>query len=126
MKTWMAAAALGLMCAACGNGTDTSHDTLARQLTGGDPVRGREQIHNYGCDSCHTIPGILTATATVGPPLTAIGRRTYLAGRIENTPENMMRWISHPHSIDEKTAMPETGVNDRDVRDIAAYLYTLR
>ena len=24
----------------------------------------------YGCDTCHSIPGVLTATATVGPPLT--------------------------------------------------------
>jgi cytochrome c len=101
-------------------------DRIARELTGGDPVRGRQQISNYGCDSCHTIPGILTATATVGPPLTQIGRRTYLAGRIENTPDNMMRWIRHPHSVDEKTAMPETGVTERDGRDIVAFLYTLR
>jgi putative membrane protein len=101
-------------------------DRVARELTGGDPVLGRAAIHNYGCDTCHTIPGILTANATVGPPLTDIGRRTYLAGRLENTPENMVRWIKHPRSVDEKTAMPETGVNDRDGRNIAAYLYTLR
>jgi len=101
-------------------------DRVARELTGGDPIRGRDAIHNYGCDTCHTIPGILTATATVGPPLTAVGRRTYLAGRLENTPENMIRWIKHPRSVDEQTAMPETGVNDQDGRNIAAYLYTLR
>jgi cytochrome c2 len=122
----LAFVAVCLGCAACAGGPGSARDAVARQLTGGDPVRGREQIHNYGCDSCHTIPGVLTATATVGPPLTAVARRTYLAGRIENTPENMMRWISHPHSIDDKTAMPETGVTDRDVRDIVAYLYTLR
>jgi cytochrome c1 len=127
VKTWLALAAVCVACAACdSNGIGSANDTLARQMTGGDPVRGREQIHNYGCDSCHTIPGVLTATATVGPPLTAVGRRSYLAGRLQNTPENMMRWISHPHSIDEHSAMPETGVTDRDVRDIVAYLYTLR
>jgi cytochrome c1 len=112
-----------LFCAAC---TGNANDRIARDLTGGDPERGRGQIHNYGCDTCHTIPGILTATATVGPPLTKVGLRTYLAGRIENTPENMFQWIRHPHSIDEKTAMPETGVTERDGRDIVAYLYTLR
>jgi putative membrane protein len=101
-------------------------DLVARQLTGGDPLRGKAAIHNYGCDTCHTIPGILTAVATVGPPLTQLGRRVYLAGRIENTPANLIQWIKHPRSVDEKTAMPETGVNDRDGRDIAAYLYTLR
>ena len=60
------------------------------------------------------------------PPLTAVGRRTYLAGRIENTPENMMQFIRFPKSVDEKTAMPETGVTERDARDMTAYLYTLR
>lgn len=117
--------ALGAVGAAGCDGRN-DNERIARELTGGDPSRGRMAIHNYGCDTCHTIPGILTATATVGPPLTQLGLRTYLAGRIENTPENLIQWIKHPRSVDEKTAMPETGVNDRDGRDIAAYLYTLR
>ena len=50
----------------------------------------------------------------------------YLAGRVPNTPDNITKWIQHPHAIDDKTAMPETGVTDQDARDIAAYLYTLR
>jgi cytochrome c len=100
--------------------------TTARHLTGGEPSRGPDAIRKYGCDSCHTIPGVLTADAVVGPPLTSIARRTYLAGRIQNTPENMIQWIRHPHSVDDKTLMPEMNVSDRDGRDIAAYLYTLR
>ena len=38
----------------------------------------------------------------------------------------MIRWIRQPHSVDPQTAMPETGVTEKDGRDIAAYLYTLR
>jgi cytochrome c2 len=112
----------------CSGGCSSRRDLerVAGELTGGEPARGAQQIRNYGCDSCHTIPVVLTADATVGPPLTQIGRRTYLAGRIENTPENMIRWIRRPTSVDEKTAMPDTGVTERDARDIAAYLYTLR
>ncbi len=102
------------------------HERDARMLTGGDPYEGRERIRQYGCDSCHTIPGVPTADAVVGPPLTAVAMRVYLAGHIENTPENMMRWIRHPHAFDEKTAMPEMGVTEKDSRDIVAYLYTLR
>lgn len=48
------------------------------------------------------------------------------AGRHENTPENMNQWIRHPHSIDDRTLMPEIGVGMQDGRGIAAYLYTLR
>jgi cytochrome c len=105
---------------------DRSADTVARQLTSGDPDKGKLAIVKYGCDTCHNIPGVLTATATVGPPLSQVALRSYLAGRIDNTPENMIRWIRQPHSVDPQTAMPETGVTERDGRDIAAYLYTLR
>ena len=105
---------------------DRSYDAIASQLTHGDPDRGRVAINTYGCDTCHFIPGVLTATATVGPPLSQIGLRSYLAGRLDNTPENMIKWIRHPRSVDPQTAMPDTGVTESDGRDIAAYLYTLR
>ena len=105
---------------------DRDADRIARQLTGGDPGKGKRDLVKYGCDTCHNIPGVLTATATVGPPLSQIGLRSYLAGRIDNTPENMIRWIRAPRSVDPETAMPETGVTEADGHDIAAYLYTLR
>jgi cytochrome c1 len=72
------------------------------------------------------IPGIREARGLVGPPLTSIGSRVYLAGRLPNTPDNILKWIQHPHQVDEQAAMPDTGVTDADARDIAAYLYTLR
>ena len=103
-----------------------SHDAEARHLTGGEPSRGKKAIRRYGCGACHTIPGVAGAAATVGPPLTQLGSRSYLAGRLVNSPENLVRWIRFPHQVDPKTAMPEMGVTDRDGRDIAAYLYTLR
>lgn len=116
-----------IVCASVAAGCNSMpHEESVRALTGGDPVRGRELIRGYGCDSCHTIPGIETADANVGPPLTNVARRMYLAGHIQNTPENMMRWIQHPHAFDQKTAMPEMGVTEGDSKDIMAYLYTLR
>ena len=102
------------------------HEQDVRSLTGGDPFRGRELIRGYGCDSCHTIPGVETADANVGPPLTKVARRTYLAGHIQNTPVNMMLWIQHPRALDPNTAMPEMGVTEPDSKDITAYLFTLR
>ena len=122
MRAPLIVAALSVALASC----DRNAARVARELTGGDPVRGKHAIVNYGCDTCHNIPGVLTATATVGPPLQQIALRSYLAGRVDNTPENMIRWIRHPHSVDPETAMPETGVTESDGRDIAAYLYTLR
>ncbi|HEX2121728.1 MAG TPA: cytochrome c oxidase assembly protein [Thermoanaerobaculia bacterium] len=98
----------------------------ARQLTGGEPERGEKAIRQYGCGACHTIPGIPGAVATVGPPLDKLAMRGYLAGRLVNSPDNLLRWIRHPQSIDPKTAMPDMAVTERDGRDIAAYLYTLK
>ena len=98
----------------------------ATALTGGDPGRGSTAIQRYGCGACHTIPGIRGAAATVGPPLTDIALRSYLAGVIKNTPENMIRWIQNPPAIDAKTAMPHLGVSEAEARDIASYLYTLK
>ena len=97
-----------------------------RQLTGGEPSRGEAAIGRYGCGGCHEIPGIRNARGTVGPPLTGIARRTYLAGRIANSPAGMMQWIQHPQKIEPGNAMPEMQVTDQDARDIAAYLYLLR
>jgi cytochrome c oxidase assembly factor CtaG/cytochrome c2 len=95
-------------------------------LPGANPARGRQLIQAYGCTTCHTIPGIPAATGTVGPPLTAVGLRTYLAGRITNTPANMVRWIHNPKSVDDQTAMPVTGITEVEARDVARYLYSLR
>lgn len=98
----------------------------AARMTSGDPDHGAVLIRKYGCYACHTIPGIEGAQGVVGPPLNGIASRSYLAGQLPNTPENMIRWIQDPQSIERGTTMPNVGVSDREARHIAAYLYTLR
>ena len=66
------------------------------------------------------------ATATAGPALGGIASQTFIAGRLTDTPENMMRWIQHPHTVNPRTVMPEMNVGEQDSRDITAYLYTLK
>lgn len=104
-------------------------ETLNRAITltgGGDPARGRTLLRHYGCAGCHTVPGVPGAQGKVGPPLQGIAGRVYLAGILENTPANLIRWIEDPPALDPRTAMPRTGAAGPDARDIAAYLYTLR
>ena len=113
-----------LAIAACGGAGET--ERAAAEMTGGDPRRGRAKIREYGCASCHTIPGIAEADALVGPPLTKIASRTYIAGVLTNSPEHMIRWIRAPHGVDHLTAMPNLGIGEQDARDIASYLYTLK
>ena len=116
---------LVLLASACGgmNEADARH---AVALTGGDPSRGPDLMRKYGCQSCHTIPGVVGANGLVGPPLAGIASRSYIAGVLPNAPENMLAWIRDPKSVDPKTAMPNVGVTPSDARHIAAYLYTLK
>jgi cytochrome c2 len=99
---------------------------VAAEMTGGDAERGRAAIRRYGCGTCHTIPGVEGAEAFVGPPLAHLPRRTYIAGVLTNTPDNLVRWVQDPPGVDPLTAMPKLGVTERDARDIACYLYTLK
>jgi cytochrome c oxidase assembly factor CtaG len=113
---------LSVLAASCGRDVWAQ----ASAMTGGDPERGRDAIAKYGCDTCHTIPGIRSARGQVGPPLGGIASRVYIAGHLPNTPDNMQDWIQHPHAHDAQTVMPETGISPQESRDVAAYLYTLR
>jgi cytochrome c len=105
---------------------DSGAREQAMAMTGGDPDEAPPLFRRYGCVSCHAIPGIQGADATVGPPLTKMARRSYIAGVLPNTPLNMERWIMDPPAVDSLTAMPFLGVTAPDARTIAAYLYTLR
>jgi len=93
-----------------------------------DPAaaRGKEAIRAFGCGSCHAIPGIRSANGQVGPPLDSLGKRSYIAGKLPNTPENVARWIEDPPAIEPQTAMPKVGVTSEQARDMAAYLTSLK
>ena len=118
-------AMLGVLASAC-DGAKEADAREAAAITGGDPSRGPDLLRKYGCQSCHTIPGVIGANGLVGPPLAGIASRSYIAGVLPNAPDNMLRWIRDPKDVDAKTAMPNTGVTPSDARHIAAYLYTLK
>jgi cytochrome c2 len=106
-----------LSCAGCSQALPT-HDAA----TGGNPQQGRETIVRYGCGACHTIGGVPNARGLVGPSLSGIGERSYIAGHLPNSADNLVQWIEHPQRFDPQSAMPELGVTDADARDIVAYL----
>jgi cytochrome c oxidase assembly factor CtaG/cytochrome c2 len=93
---------------------------------GGDAHRGAELIGRYGCGNCHEIPKIANARGNVGPPLAHVGTRTYLAGYVRNSPDNMALWVRHPQRILPGNAMPDMGVSEKDAQDITAFLYSLK
>jgi cytochrome c1 len=87
-----------------------------------DQTAGIAAIGHYGCGTCHTIGRVHGARGLVGPPLTGIGSRQYVAGMLYNNVTNLAAWIHDPKAINPKTAMPKLGVSDADAQAIAAFL----
>jgi len=105
---------------------DAEQRQAAMALTAGDPIRGVELIAHYGCGGCHTIPGVPAATGQVGPDLSGLARRVYIAGVTTNTVDHLLSFIVDPQSVDPQSAMPVTGITRDEARYVAAYLYAIR
>jgi cytochrome c2 len=93
----------------------------------GDPARGLALIAGgaYGCAACHAIPGVRSPKGVVGPPLSGMARRGFIAGQLPNKPGVMMAFLQDPPALLPRTGMPDVGLTTEQARDIAAYLYTL-
>ena len=107
---------------------NTANDmpVMAKQsVPQGNPLKASGAIRQYGCGTCHQIPGIAGTNGTVGPKLDDLSKRSLLAGQIPNTPDSLIMWIQHPQMVRPGSDMPEMGVSDADARNIAAYLYSL-
>jgi cytochrome c len=98
----------------------------AAALTGGDPARGKKLVRQFGCVACHAVPGLAGTKTFVGPPLEGVASRMYIAGVLENKPDNLEQFLRNPRAVVPNGAMPNLGLRDADVRDLAAFLYTLR
>jgi cytochrome c oxidase subunit 2 len=96
---------------------------------------GREQFL-ISCAACHGIEGS-GASGPIAPDLTLLGTRSTLAsGWLENTPENLARWIRDPRSVKPGVLMPgidysggnwpATQLSDDQVEALVAYLSNLR
>jgi cytochrome c oxidase subunit II len=85
-----------------------------------------------GCISCHTVVGVEGAEGRVGPNLTHLKSRQTFAGAIlDNTTENLTKWVRDPGAMkpmrpDEGTGMPDQGLSDEEVDKVVAYLETLK
>ena len=87
--------------------------------------RGRALLAQYQCGICHAIPGVASASGRIAQPLTAWGKRSYIAGRLPNRPELLARWIVAPQALVPGTVMPGMGVSEADAQAMAAYLFSL-
>ena len=62
----------------------------------------------------------------VGPPLDHIASRQIIAGKVQNTPQNMMQWLQNPQAMSPNNSMPNLGVTPADARDLTAFLMRLK
>jgi cytochrome c oxidase subunit 2 len=99
----------------------------AAQDVSADPAVAEGQtvfMHN-ACINCHAIAGTV-ANGRFGPDLTHLASRdTIASGPIQNTPENLRKWIADPNSIKPGVLMPSMHLSDHDLDVITAYLTTL-
>jgi cytochrome c len=91
----------------------------------GDPDAGRVALARLGCSSCHAIDGVRAAGGQVGPSLNDLRSRRYVAGRLPNTAENLVRFIVDPRGVSPGTMMPDLDVTELEAWNMVAYLATL-
>ncbi len=95
---------------------DFSADTTAPALV----REGQTLFATKGCIGCHAMYPALPLT---GPNLHHIGSRSHIAaGTLENTDENLARWIKDPQGWKRGVLMPNLGLTDQETQALVAYL----
>ena len=92
----------------------------------GDAAQGAQDFQELSCASCHTIRGT-PANARIGPDLTHVAsRETIAAGRLDNTPATLARWLLEPNLVKPGCKMPNLHLPRQQQCALVAYLETLR
>lgn len=93
-----------------------------------DPMawQGSQLFVQKGCVACHTIAGT-AAQSVLAPNLTHFGsRQTLAAGVLDNTTENLARWLKNPSAVKPGSLMPNLGLSESDITALIAYLQSLQ
>lgn len=87
---------------------------------------GQSVFMANACVSCHTVRGT-QAMGAFGPDLTHFGSRlTIASGVLDNTPENLTRWLGSTQHVKPANLMPQVELDEAQVRQLVAYLGSLR
>lgn len=88
--------------------------------------RGEALFTQKTCANCHTVAGT-EAQANVGPNLTHVAsQETLLTGILENTPNNLARWLKNPQAIKPGAHMPDFLLTPDEINALVAYLQSLK
>jgi cytochrome c oxidase subunit 2 len=89
--------------------------------------QGEALLTSAGCIACHTIRGTV-AQGVIGPDLTHVGGRAHIASAVlDNTPENLVRWLRDPQEVKpgNKMVLPRSLGAD-EIESLVAYLQGLK
>ena len=90
---------------------------------GGQYAAGEKLFTAKGCVACHALYAVNAPKGMVGPTLSNVGARSYIAaGTLKNTDENLAHWIRDPQGIKKGVLMPNLGVSEPDSKALAAFL----
>jgi len=147
-QIWFTADSAGLYLGQCAEFCGLSHALMKMELVVDEPgdfeawvsaqlaeatvadsvttAEGSQAFMQGGCIACHTVRGTI-AQGVLGPDLTHVGsRRRIAAGILDNTPENLERWIRNPRAVKPGALMVVPELDDETVRRIVAYLQSLK
>ncbi|TAV41663.1 cytochrome c oxidase subunit II [Rhizobium leguminosarum] len=91
-----------------------------------DAAAGKVAFLSKPCAACHTVRGT-PAAGTTGPDLTHIGSRQMIAaGLLETTRGSLAAWIADPQTLKPGNNMPMVPLTSVELRDISAYMESLK
>jgi cytochrome c oxidase subunit 2 len=82
---------------------------------------GEQIFLEASCAGCHAVRGT-EADEELGPDLTHVASRTTLAGTVDNSRENLLRFVKDPHEIKPGVTMPPAELNDDELAAVIDYL----
>lgn len=147
-QIWFTADSAGLYLGQCAEFCGLSHALMKMELVAESPAdfeawvegqladavvtdsvsfaEGTQAFMRGGCIACHRVRGTV-AQGVIGPDLTHVGSRRRIAGGIlDNTPENMERWIRDSRGVKPGSLMIVPELDDETVSRIVEYLQGLK
>jgi cytochrome c oxidase subunit II len=90
-------------------------------------AHGQQVFQQLTCANCHVIQGT-SARGRVGPDLTHLASRATIgAGVLDNTPDNLRRWVKDAQGVKAGVLMPSfPNLSDADLSDLTNYLEGLK
>jgi cytochrome c oxidase subunit 2 len=118
-QQWLQADEAGVYRGQCTQYCGVQHAHMALE------VIAQEPDFMAHCSGCHAVRGT-KAAGDHGPDLTHLNsRRLLAAGMFVNTPEQLIKWVTHAQELKPGSRMPSIALSSSEAADLSAFLATL-